>query len=137
MYFVMTTVFIRPVQMTEKSYYISKPLRDPLVINSFIIANEKDERIIPKKNCAGGNICEKRILSYRAEPIEAKRRSSSSSFSPFFLLYFLLQQIEHGRGKELAQSDFKGVAQFLNRYGTGILAFPIQDAFYGGLRNGG
>ena len=62
MYFVMTTVRIRPVQTAEKSYYISKPLRDPLVINSFIIANEKDERIIQKKNCAGGNICGKRIL---------------------------------------------------------------------------
>ena len=32
MHFVMSAARIRPVQMTEKSYYISKPLRDLLVI---------------------------------------------------------------------------------------------------------
>ena len=53
----------------------------------------------------------------------------------FFLLYFLLQLIESRCRKELPQGDFKGITQFFDRNGAGILTFSIQNAFDSGLRN--
>ena len=67
--------------------------------------------------------------------IKMKWRSRYSSSISFSLLYFLLQFIKGWGGKELSQGDLKRITQFFDRHGARILAFAVQNAFDGRLRN--
>ena len=49
----------------------------------------------------------------------------------------MFQSVEDGGAEKFAEGDFKAVTQLFDGYRAGILAFAIEDAFDGGLGNGG